>query len=226
MVAAVAPDQSPAVLLPSNGLGVASNHSDSKPSRKTSEAWSALESNRVRGPSCLTVLGQRDAARLRRRCSGRARRPPVDARSGREQGRRGARSAGPRLGAARSPERSSLHRSPPSRSWHTEVARHDRLGLLAQERPPGRGRRPRRGIEPATAKRGADRGRRNVHAEPLKLALAALVAQRGFSLARRTISCWVCWSSGGRPVGWCGSVHAPGGAIGGKIGPIEIQQER
>jgi hypothetical protein len=28
---------SPAVLLPSNGLGVASNHSDSKPSRKTSK---------------------------------------------------------------------------------------------------------------------------------------------------------------------------------------------
>jgi hypothetical protein len=209
MVAAVASDQSPAVLLPSNGLGVASNHSDSKPSRKTSEAWSALESNRVRGPSCLTVLGQRDAARLPRRCSGRARRPPADARSGLGQGRRGARSAGPRPRAARSPERSSLHRSPPSRSWHTEVARHDRLGLLAQERPPGRGRRPRRGIQPATAKRGADRGCRNVHAEPLKLALAALVAQRGFSLARRTISCWVCWSSGGRPVPWCGSVHAP-----------------
>jgi hypothetical protein len=66
-VAAVAPDQSPAVLMPSKGLGVASNHSDITPSRKTSEAWSALESNRVRGPSCLTVLGQRDAARLRRR---------------------------------------------------------------------------------------------------------------------------------------------------------------
>jgi hypothetical protein len=67
MVAAVTPDQSPAVLMPSKGLGVASNHSDITPSRKTSEAWSALESNRVRGPSCLTVLGQRDAARLRRR---------------------------------------------------------------------------------------------------------------------------------------------------------------
>jgi hypothetical protein len=223
MVAAVAPDQSPAVLLPSNGLGVASNHSDSKPSRKTSEAWSALESNRVRGPRCLTVLRQRDAARLRRRCSGRARRPPVDARSGREQGRRAARSAGPRPRAARSPERSSLHRSPPSRSWHTEVARHDRLGLLAQECPPGRGRRPRRGIEPATAKRGADRGCRNVHAEPLKLALAALVAPARILpgqaddqllgvLVQRWSSCWVV------RVG-----PRPGGAIGGKISPIETQ---
>jgi hypothetical protein len=67
MVTAVAPDQSSAVLMPSRGLGVASNHSDITPSRKTSEAWSALESNRVRGPSCLRVLGQRDAARLRRR---------------------------------------------------------------------------------------------------------------------------------------------------------------
>jgi hypothetical protein len=34
MVAAVAPDQSPAVLMPSRGLGVASNHFDTKPSRK------------------------------------------------------------------------------------------------------------------------------------------------------------------------------------------------
>ena len=67
MVAAVAPGLSPAVLMLSRGLGVASNHSDITPSRKTSEAWSALESNRVRGPSCLMVLGQRDAARLRRR---------------------------------------------------------------------------------------------------------------------------------------------------------------
>jgi hypothetical protein len=67
MVAAVAPGLSPAVLMLSRGLGVASNHSDITPSRKTSEAWSALESNRVRGPSCLTVLGQRDAARLPRR---------------------------------------------------------------------------------------------------------------------------------------------------------------
>jgi hypothetical protein len=67
MVAAVAPDQSPTVLMPSKGLGVASNHPDITPSRKTSEAWSALESNRVPGPSCLTVPRLRDAARLPRR---------------------------------------------------------------------------------------------------------------------------------------------------------------
>jgi hypothetical protein len=31
----------------------------------------------------------------------------------------------------------------------------------------------------------------------------------GFSLARWTISCWVSWSSGGRPVWRCGEVQAP-----------------
>ena len=70
-----------------------------------------------------------------------------------------------------------------------EVASHDACGLLAQERRPGATRPPRRRVEPMAAQRHPDRGRRDAHAEPKQFALDALVAQRGFSLARRTTSC-------------------------------------
>jgi hypothetical protein len=67
MVAAVAPDQSRRCSCRPEVLESPATTPTSRLAVKTSEAWSALDSNRVRGPSCLTVLGQRDAARLRRR---------------------------------------------------------------------------------------------------------------------------------------------------------------
>jgi hypothetical protein len=70
-----------------------------------------------------------------------------------------------------------------------QVTGQDAGGLLAQQRPPRRSRRPRRRVHPMTAQRGADRGCRDAQTEPEQLALDALAAQRGFSLARRTISC-------------------------------------
>ena len=85
-----------------------------------------------------------------------------------------------------------------------EVAGDDRGGLPAQERPPGGGRRPRCGVQPVAAQRGADCGCRDAFPKPEQLALDALVAQRGFSLASRTIRSCSCWSSGGRPVPRCG----------------------
>src|SRR6266508_1275691 len=89
-----------------------------------------------------------------------------------------------------------------------QVAGHDAGGLLAQERPPGRGCSPWGRVEPVAARRGADRGCRDVHAEPLQLALDAPVAPAwGVSPARRTIHYWTSSSSAGRP-GRCGSVHA------------------
>jgi hypothetical protein len=76
--------------------------------------------------------------------------------------------------------------------------------LLAQERPPGRGRRPRRRIHSMAAQRGADRGGRDPHAEPEQLALDALVAPGWVLPGQATISCCSSWSSGGRPVPRCG----------------------
>jgi hypothetical protein len=73
-----------------------------------------------------------------------------------------------------------------------------------RKRLPGRGGAARGGIEPVTAEDGADRGGRDPHAKPEQLALDALVAQRGFSAAKRTISCWMSWSSDGRPLWRCG----------------------
>jgi len=78
----------------------------------------------------------------------------------------------------------------PHRIDGEEVAGDDPGRLLAQERPPGGGRRPRRRIQAMTAQRCTDRGGRDLHTKPVELPLDALVAQRGFSLARRTISCW------------------------------------
>jgi hypothetical protein len=73
-----------------------------------------------------------------------------------------------------------------------QVARHDPGSLLAQEHLPAAGRPPRRRVQPVTAKRHTDRGGRDLHTKPVELALDALVAQRGFSVARRAISCWTC----------------------------------
>jgi hypothetical protein len=91
-----------------------------------------------------------------------------------------------------------------------QVARHNACRrVLAKERPPGRCRPPRRGIEPVAAQRAADRGCRDPHAEPLELALLRWSPQRGFSLAKRTISCCSSWSRGGRPGRRCGEVQLP-----------------
>jgi hypothetical protein len=60
-----------------------------------------------------------------------------------------------------------------------QVARHDPGGLLAQQRLPGGGHPPWRGIQSVAAQRRADRGRRDAHAEPLQLALDPLVAPAG-----------------------------------------------
>jgi len=57
-----------------------------------------------------------------------------------------------------------------------QVAREDPGGLLAQERPPGGGRRSWRWVEPVAAKHGADRGRGRAHVETEQLALDPLVA--------------------------------------------------
>jgi hypothetical protein len=46
-----------------------------------------------------------------------------------------------------------------------EVAGDDPGSLLAQERPPGRGRPPRCGVEPVAAQRRTDRGRRDPNTE-------------------------------------------------------------
>jgi hypothetical protein len=58
------------------------------------------------------------------------------------------RGAHPHLLCSTAPERSPLHRSPPSRSWHTEVAGYDPRGLPAQERPPAPLSTPRRRVKP------------------------------------------------------------------------------
>jgi hypothetical protein len=96
-----------------------------------------------------------------------------------------------------------------SRRSHTvstvkQVARDDPGSLLAQERPPGGVRASWWRVEPVAAKRRTDRGHRDPHAEAEELTLDALVAHRGFWLARRTISCWISRSSSGRPVWRCG----------------------
>src|SRR5215216_6608490 len=80
------------------------------------------------------------------------------------------RGAHPHLSCSTAPERSSLHRSPPSRSWHTEVARQDPGGLLAQERSPARLGTPRRGINAVGAQNPPDRAGRHPTPEPQELA--------------------------------------------------------
>ena len=57
-----------------------------------------------------------------------------------------------------------------------QVARHDPGGLLAQERPPGRGSPSRCRIQLVPTQHRSDRGGRNLDAEALELALDALVA--------------------------------------------------
>ena len=57
-----------------------------------------------------------------------------------------------------------------------EVTCHDSGSLLAQERPPGGGRRPRRRIQAMTAQRHTNRGGRDLHTKPVELALDTLVA--------------------------------------------------
>jgi hypothetical protein len=56
------------------------------------------------------------------------------------------------------------------------VARHDPGGLLAQEHLPAAGRPPWRRVQPVTAKRRSDRGCRDLHTQPLQLALDPLIA--------------------------------------------------
>jgi hypothetical protein len=80
-----------------------------------------------------------------------------------------------------------------------EVAGDDPGGLLSEERLPCRGHPSRGRIDPMTSKRCTDGGCRDSHAKPLEFALDALIAQRGFSLARWMISCWTSASSYGRP---------------------------
>jgi hypothetical protein len=60
------------------------------------------------------------------------------------------------------------HVQPPQldRDDGEEVAGDDPGGLLAKERPPGRARSSRGGIEPVAAQGRADRGGRDPHAEP------------------------------------------------------------
>ena len=89
-----------------------------------------------------------------------------------------------------------------------QVAGDDPGGLLAQERPPRGGHPPWRGPAMA-AQGGADHRRRDGHAKAEQLPWMCWSPQRGFSLARRTISCCSSWSSGGRPGPRCGEVQAP-----------------
>src|SRR5512133_3121928 len=72
-----------------------------------------------------------------------------------------------------SPGRTEQHIQPsqPDGVDGEEVAGEDAGRLLAQERPPGRGRRSRRRVQPVAAQRGADRGCRDPDAEPEQLAL-------------------------------------------------------
>jgi hypothetical protein len=63
-------------------------------------------------------------------------------------------------------EEQHVESSQPDRLDGEEVAGHDPGRRLAQERPPRRGRAPRRRIEPVTAQRGADRGGRDPNTQP------------------------------------------------------------
>ncbi len=87
-----------------------------------------------------------------------------------------------------------------------EVTGEDTVGLLAQERPPARGRpgSGRRRANTVGAQYPADRGSRHPVAESSQLALDPLVSPAAFSRASRTIS--ACSSSGtvGRPGAACG----------------------
>ena len=97
-------------------------------------------------------------------------------------------------------EQQHIQPSQPHRVDGEEVAGHDASGLLAQERRPALARPPRRRVQPMAAERRSDRRGRDPHAKPEELALDALVAPPRFSAARRMMSCWTSWSSGGRPV--------------------------
>jgi hypothetical protein len=55
----------------------------------------------------------------------------------------------------------------PGRVDGEEVTGHDPGGLLAQERPPGAARPPRRRVEPVASQRRPDRGRRDPNTEVL-----------------------------------------------------------
>jgi hypothetical protein len=90
------------------------------------------------------------------------------------------------------------------------VACHDSSRLLAAGTPAMRW--PLVGV-PGPAHGGAASripGRRHLHAKSQQLTLDPLVPQVGFSPARRMISCWTSWSSGGRPVWrWGRSTRLP-----------------
>jgi len=126
----------------------------------------------------IEALGAGDA-----RCSARHR-PAGPAPSG--LARRSAASPGTRRGPSESnAPRGHSHWEPapqPDRVDGEEVARDDACGLLAQERAPGGGRPPWRGIQPVTTKGGADRGRGDLDAKPQELALDALLAPVGVLL--------------------------------------------
>ena len=53
-----------------------------------------------------------------------------------------------------------------------EVTRHDPSGLFGQERPPGRGRPPWRGVQPVTMQHGPDGSGGDLDTETLEFALS------------------------------------------------------
>jgi hypothetical protein len=84
-----------------------------------------------------------------------------------------------------------------------EVAGEDARRLLAQGRPPGRGRRSRRRVQPMAAQRGADRGCRDPYAEPEQLAVDALAARAWVLLGQaddQLLQLLVEWGSPGSAV--------------------------
>ena len=73
-------------------------------------------------------------------------------------------------------EEQHIQPAQPDRVDGEEVAGHDPGGLLAQERPPGSGRPPGRGVQPVATQDGADGSRGDLDAEVLEFALDPLVA--------------------------------------------------
>jgi hypothetical protein len=78
-----------------------------------------------------------------------------------------------------------------------------------RRRPPGRGRPSWRGVRPVTAQSGPDRGCRDPTPRCTSSPWMRWSPQRGFSVAKRTISCCTFSASGGRPVWRCGEVQPP-----------------
>jgi len=85
-----------------------------------------------------------------------------------------------------------------------QVAGEDPGRLLAQQRPPGGDRWPRRWIQPVAAQGGGDRGRRDAHPEPEQLTRDALVAPAWVLAGQADDQPLQLLSRGGRPVPRCG----------------------